>query len=314
MKGSPGASSPLTQMVSGLVGQLLMPLHTGESPDLQILFQMFNRTAVISLMCYVFLGDQTSTTSSSHSFTFSTSSSTAPPSSANTSAQTSTHTTNTASVGQSQEVNTGDSLAQLLSSFLGGAAGANVGAASGGGAFTVTVPGVSTFIQGLSEFVQVSPCSSVGRAMHLQCRGYRLISQCFPIDLTLHFSSQSGQPVFPPPNQQPPPAQATPTAPSAAAPTTPQRPSGGGETMSPELFTGIVQGVLSTMMGSLGAGQGNTESIAQFVQRLSQTSNLFTPGTGDAVGEYHCREIWELKRNILFWLLLLLRIMHSTVA
>ncbi|XP_056597789.1 large proline-rich protein BAG6 isoform X2 [Triplophysa dalaica] len=220
-QGSPGASSPLTQMVSGLVGQLLMPLHTG---------------------------DQTSTTSSSHSFTFSTSSSTAPPSSANTSAQTSTHTTNTASVGQSQEVNTGDSLAQLLSSFLGGAAGANVGAASGEGAFTVTVPGVSNFIQGLSEFVQ------------------------------------SGQPVFPPPNQQPPPAQATPTPPSAAAPTTPQPPSGGGETMSPELFTGIVQGVLSTMMGSLGAGQGNTESIAQFVQRLSQTSNLFTPGTGDAVG------------------------------
>ncbi|KAA0710674.1 Large proline-rich protein BAG6 [Triplophysa tibetana] len=220
-QGSPGASSPLTQMVSGLVGQLLMPLQTG---------------------------DQTSTTSSSHSFTFSTSSSTAPPSSANTSAQTSTNTTNTASLGQSQESNTGDSLAQLLSSFLGGAAGANVGAASGGGAFTVTVPGVSTFIQGLSEFVQ------------------------------------SGGPVFPPPNQQPPPAQATPTAPSAAAPNTPQPPSGGGETMSPELFTGIVQGVLSTMMGSLGAGQGNPESIAQFVQRLSQTSNLFTPGTGDAVG------------------------------
>ncbi|XP_057210322.1 large proline-rich protein BAG6 isoform X3 [Triplophysa rosa] len=217
-QGSPVASSPLTQMVSGLVGQLLMPLHTG---------------------------DQTSTTSSSHSFTFS-----APPSSANTSAQTSTHTTSTASVGQSQVGNTGDSLAQLLSSFLGGAAGANGGAAPGGGAssVTVTVPGVSAFIQGLSEFVQ------------------------------------SGQPVFPPPNHQPPPAQATTTAPSAAASTTPQPPSGGGETISPELFTGIVQGVLSTMMGSLGAGQGNTVSIAQFVQRLSQTSNLFTPGTGDAVG------------------------------
>ncbi len=68
----------------------------------------------------------------------------------------------------------------------------------------------------------------------------------------------------------------------------PQPPSGGGETLSPELFTGIVQGVLSTMMGSLGAGQGNTESIAQFIQRLSQTSNLFTPGTGDAVGQFLC--------------------------
>lgn len=102
----------------------------------------------------------------------------------------------------------------------------------------------------------------------------------FPLTLICSFFPQSGQPVFPPPNQQPPPAQATPTA-----PTTPQPPSGGGETLSSELFTGIVQGVLSTMMGSLGAGQGNTESIAQFVQRLSQTSSLFTPGTGDAVGE-----------------------------
>uniref|UniRef100_A0A8C1JPQ2 Large proline-rich protein BAG6 n=1 Tax=Cyprinus carpio TaxID=7962 RepID=A0A8C1JPQ2_CYPCA len=231
-QGDPMASSPLTQMVSGLVGQLLMPLHTG---------------------------DQASTTSSSHSFSFSTStatpssssvsSSTAPPSSANTSGQTSTHTTSTASVGQSQEGGPGDNLAQLLGSLLGGVAGAGGGVSGGPPSITVTVPGVPAFIQGLSEFIQ------------------------------------SGQPVFPPPNQQPPPSQATPSAPSGAAHTTaPQPPSGGGETLSPELFTGIVQGVLSTMMGSLGAGQGNTESIAQFIQRLSQTSNLFTPGTGDAVG------------------------------
>ncbi|XP_058609918.1 large proline-rich protein BAG6 isoform X4 [Onychostoma macrolepis] len=227
-QGNPMTSSPLTQMVSGLVGQLLMPLHTG---------------------------DQTSTTSSSHSFSFSTStatpssssiSSTAPPSSANTSGQTSTHTTSTASVGQSHEGGPGDNLAQLLSSLLGGVAG---GVSGGSPSITVTVPGVPAFIQGLSEFIQ------------------------------------SSQPVFPPPNQQPPPSQATPSAPSGAAhTTTPQPPSGGGETLSPELFTGIVQGVLSTMMGSLGAGHGNTESIAQFIQRLSQTSNLFTPGTGDAVG------------------------------
>lgn len=102
--------------------------------------------------------------------------------------------------------------------------------------------------------------------------------------------------MFPPPNQQPPPSQATPPAPSGAAPTTaPQPPSGGGETLSPELFTGIVQGVLSTMMGSLGAGQGNTESIAQFIQRLSQTSNLFTPGAGDAVGKGFCVPVVQLK-------------------
>ncbi|XP_048057229.1 large proline-rich protein BAG6 isoform X2 [Megalobrama amblycephala] len=235
-QGSPMMSSPLTQMVSGLVGQLLMPLHTG---------------------------DQTSTTSSSQSFSFSTSaststtssssssfsSSTASPSSASTSGQTSTHTTSTASVGQSQESGPGDNLAQLLGSLLGGVAGAGGGVSGGAPSITVTIPGVPAFIQGLSEFIQ------------------------------------SGQHVFPPPNQQPPPSQATPPAPSAATPSTaPQPPSGGGETLSPELFTGIVQGVLSTMMGSLGAGQGNTESIAQFIQRLSQTSNLFTPGAGDAVG------------------------------
>uniref|UniRef100_A0A8C7RIN1 Large proline-rich protein BAG6 n=1 Tax=Oncorhynchus mykiss TaxID=8022 RepID=A0A8C7RIN1_ONCMY len=78
---------------------------------------------------------------------------------------------------------------------------------------------------------------------------------------------------------QPPPGQGTPNPPHQAAP------GGGGDpSLSPELFTGIVQGVLSTMMGSLGAPQGNGESIAQFIQRLSQTTNLFTPGSGDAVG------------------------------
>lgn len=39
------------------------------------------------------------------------------------------------------------------------------------------------------------------------------------------------------------------------------------------------------MMSSFGAQQGNGESIAQFIQRLSQTNNLFVPGSGDAVGE-----------------------------
>lgn len=67
----------------------------------------------------------------------------------------------------------------------------------------------------------------------------------------------------------------------------------GGDSLSPELFTGIVQGVLSTMMSSLGAQQGNGESIAQFIQRLSQTSNLFTPGSGDAVGESYNSHIYS---------------------
>lgn len=195
-QGNPMAPSPLTQMVSGLVGQLLMPMHT-----------------------------------------------------ANTSGQTSTHTTSTASIGQSQEAGTDGNLGQLLGSLLGGAAGVGGGSVSGGPpSITVTVPGVPTFIQGLTDFIQTN------------------------------------QPVFPPPNQQPPPTTTAPSGPTPAPPNPPQPPSAGGETLSPELFTGIVQGVLSTMMGSLGAGQGNSESIAQFIQRLSQTSNLFTPGSGDAVG------------------------------
>ncbi|KAJ3609838.1 hypothetical protein NHX12_024346 [Muraenolepis orangiensis] len=86
---------------------------------------------------------------------------------------------------------------------------------------------------------------------------------------------------------QPQAASGGPTAPPAGAPPPPVPGSAGGgagDTLSPELFTGIVQGVLSTMMGSLGAQQGTGESIAHFIQRLSQTSNLFTPGSGDAVG------------------------------
>uniref|UniRef100_A0AAR2LT17 Large proline-rich protein BAG6 n=1 Tax=Pygocentrus nattereri TaxID=42514 RepID=A0AAR2LT17_PYGNA len=218
--GNPVAPSPLTQMVSGLVGQLLMPMHTG---------------------------DQMSTTSSSHSFSFSTSSSSSafsssnpPPTSANTSGQTSTHTTSTASMGQSQEGGTEGNLSQLLGSLLGSAAGVGGNVSGGPPSITVTVPGVPAFIQGLTDFIQVS--------------------------------------------KQPPPPSAAPSGPSPSPPNPPQPPSAGDETLSPELFTGIVQGVLSTMMGSLGAGQGNSESIAQFIQRLSQTSNLFTPGTGDAVG------------------------------
>lgn len=52
-------------------------------------------------------------------------------------------------------------------------------------------------------------------------------------------------------------------------------PPGAAEALNPELFTGIVRGVLSTMMGSLGQAQNDTESIAQFMQRLSQATNIF---------------------------------------
>ncbi|CAJ1083632.1 large proline-rich protein BAG6 isoform X1 [Xyrichtys novacula] len=82
------------------------------------------------------------------------------------------------------------------------------------------------------------------------------------------------------------PPTSTPGAPPPPQPVSPAppQPGSGGDSLSPELFTGIVQGVLSTMMSSLGAQQGRGESIAQFIQRLSQTNSLFTPGSGDAVG------------------------------
>lgn len=86
----------------------------------------------------------------------------------------------------------------------------------------------------------------------------------------------------------PPPGGPAPTAPPP--PQTPASAPGAGsgaeeEPLGPELFSGIVQGVLSTIMSSLSPQQGTTgESIAQFIQRLSQTSNLFTLGSGEAGG------------------------------
>uniref|UniRef100_A0A8C9TTD8 Large proline-rich protein BAG6 n=1 Tax=Scleropages formosus TaxID=113540 RepID=A0A8C9TTD8_SCLFO len=233
----PGQAGPLppsslTQMISGLVGQLLMPVHTGE---------------------------HTSTSSSSQTFTFSSSSSSAAPpsSSANSSSQTSTSTASTGHTSQPPDGPPEAGLAQLLGSLLGGATGAAVGAGAAGAmaaglgptpSITVTMPGVPGFIQGLTDFIQ------------------------------------SNQPVFPQPGQQSAPSSGSAPAPSPSAATAPpDSASSGGvggpaEMLGSELFTGIVQGVLSTMMGSLGASQNNTESIAQFIQRLSHTTNLFTPG------------------------------------
>ncbi|XP_042362396.1 LOW QUALITY PROTEIN: large proline-rich protein BAG6 [Plectropomus leopardus] len=217
-QGTPLAPSSLTQMISGLVGQLLMPGQQGDP-----------------------MSTSTSTSSqSSFSTSFSSDSSTTspPPPSANTSGQTSTHTTNTASIGQPAEGSPEGNLAQLLGSLLGGAAGPRGPGSGPAPSITVTLPGVPGFFQGMSDFTQ-PPASG---------------------------------PIAPVPPQSTGPAP--PQAGSSA----------GGDSLSPELFTGIVQGVLSTMMSSLGSQQGNGESIAQFIQRLSQTRNLFTPGSGDAVG------------------------------
>ncbi|GAA6226704.1 large proline-rich protein BAG6-like isoform X1 [Lates japonicus] len=208
-QGIPLAPSSLTQMISGLVGQLLMPGQSGDPAS-------------------------SSTNSQSSLSTPSLSSMSSPHPSANTSGQTSTHTTSTTSMGQPAEGSPEGNLAQLLSSLLGGAAGPGVPGSGPAPSITVTLPGVHGFFQGMSDFT-------------------------------------------PPPGAPAPPISTSPAPPQASS-------SAGADSLSPELFTGIVQGVLSTMMSSLGAQHGSGESIAQFIQRLSQTSNLFTPGSGDAVG------------------------------
>lgn len=60
----------------------------------------------------------------------------------------------------------------------------------------------------------------------------------------------------------------------------------GPESLSPEFFTSVVQGVLSSLLGSLGARAGSSESIAAFIQRLSGSSNIFEPGADGALGEH----------------------------
>ncbi|XP_070777328.1 large proline-rich protein BAG6 [Enoplosus armatus] len=228
----PTAGQQPGQMISGLVGQLLIPGHTGDPTS------------------------TSSSTSSQSSFSTSSSSDSSttspPPPSANTSGQTSTRTTSTTTVGQPAEGNPEGNLAQLLGSLLGGVAGPGGPGSGPAPSITVTLPGV---FQGMSDFAPVSsPLSNLPNR-------FVVLAQ--------------------PPASGP----SAPVPPQSVGPAPPQaRDGAGGDSLSPELFTGIVQGVLSTMMSSLGAQQGNGESIAQFIQRLSQTSNLFTPSSGDAVG------------------------------
>ncbi|XP_070767380.1 large proline-rich protein BAG6 isoform X4 [Enoplosus armatus] len=216
----------LNQMISGLVGQLLLP---GQMAGQTVTSSSSSSTSTSSSSSFSsFSSSQTS--SSPSSFSFSTSGPTPPPT-ANTTSTQSQPETNT-SEPHSQEMP--PDLSQLLGSLLGVAGGAGaspVGAPS----ITVTTSGVPAFIQGVSEFMQ-----------------------------------QASQPIFSPP---PPPSGTTPA--QAAGPNPMPNPPGAAEVLNPELFTGIVRGVLGTMMGSLGQAQNDTESIAQFMQRLSQATNIF---------------------------------------
>ncbi|XP_054869450.1 large proline-rich protein BAG6 isoform X2 [Amphiprion ocellaris] len=203
----------LNQMISGLVGQLLLP------------GQMAGQTVTSSSSS---TSTSSSSSSSSSSFSFSTSGPTPPP--AATPNQTETNT----SEPQFQEMP--PDLSQLLGSLLGVAGGAGAGPV-GAPSITVTTSGVPAFIQGVTEFMQ------------------------------------QAQPIFSPP---PPPSGTTPAPGAGPNPTpNPTAAAAAADALNPELFTGIVRGVLTTMMGSLGQAQNDTESIAQFMQRLSQATNIF---------------------------------------
>uniref|UniRef100_A0A3Q0T7Y2 BCL2-associated athanogene 6 n=1 Tax=Amphilophus citrinellus TaxID=61819 RepID=A0A3Q0T7Y2_AMPCI len=199
----------LNQMISGLVGQLLLPGQAATSSS---------SSTSTSTSSSFSSSSHTSTSSSSSSFSFSTSGPT-PPTAAN--APPNQNETNSSEPQQMPP-----DLGQLLGSLL-GVAGGTVSGAAGSPSITVSTSGVPAFIQGVAEFMQ--------------------------------------QPIFSPP----PPSSGTTPAPSARPNPMSNPGAAAAEALDPELFTGIVRGVLSTMMGSLGQGQSDTESIAQFMQRLS---------------------------------------------
>ncbi|KAM5326264.1 large proline-rich protein BAG6 isoform 16-T19 [Glossophaga mutica] len=141
---------------------------------------------------------------------------------------------------------------QLLGNLLGPAGPGNGGPGVASPTITVAMPGVPAFLQGMTDFLQATQTA----------------------------------PPPPPPPPPPPLASEQQTTP------TPGTPSGGTgspgglgpESLSPEFFTSVVQGVLSSLLGSLGARAGSSESIAAFIQRLSGSSNIFEPGADGALG------------------------------
>ncbi|XP_075411487.1 large proline-rich protein BAG6 isoform X10 [Tenrec ecaudatus] len=214
-----GTNASLAQMVSGLVGQLLMqPVLVAQgSPGMA-----------------------------------------SPPAPATASA--SAGTTNTATTagpapgGPAQppppQPSTADlQLSQLLGNLLAPAGpGAGAPGMASSPTITVAMPGVPAFLQGMTDFLQ---------------------------------ATQTAAP--PPPPPPAPEQQASP--PPGSPPGGAGSPGGlGPESLPPEFFTSVVQGVLSSLLGSLGARAGSSESIAAFIQRLSGSSNIFEPGADGALG------------------------------
>ncbi|XP_027976253.1 large proline-rich protein BAG6 isoform X11 [Eumetopias jubatus] len=139
---------------------------------------------------------------------------------------------------------------QLLGSLLGPAGPGAGGPGVASPTITVAMPGVPAFLQGMTDFLQ---------------------------------ATQTAPPPPPPP---PPPAPEQQTMPPPGSPSAGAGSPGGLglESLSPEFFTSVVQGVLNSLLGSLGARAGSSESIAAFIQRLSGSSNIFEPGADGALG------------------------------
>uniref|UniRef100_A0A452UH68 Large proline-rich protein BAG6 n=1 Tax=Ursus maritimus TaxID=29073 RepID=A0A452UH68_URSMA len=134
---------------------------------------------------------------------------------------------------------------QLLGNLLGPAGPGAGGPGMASPTITVAMPGVPAFLQGMTDFLQVS--------------GWLALQLSLP---------------FPRPSQQRPEWSSPSSGPGGL----------GLESLSPEFFTSVVQGVLNSLLGSLGARAGSSESIAAFIQRLSGSSNIFEPGADGALG------------------------------
>ncbi|KAG8448627.1 hypothetical protein GDO86_015637 [Hymenochirus boettgeri] len=235
----PAGNASLAQMISGLLGQLLLhPIIVAQGNS----------------------NTSSSSSSSTPTFTFTSTAASSPSSSSTTSSTSSTSTTTASSIPSATSVpssqlppGTDQHLSQLLGSLLGTASSGMANIAVGSPSITVAVPGMPAFLQGVTDMLQATqniPASS---------------------SPPQSFTQPTASSPSPPPTHSSPPPAATP------------------ETLSPEFFTSVVQGVLSSMLGSLSAAdQSGTESIAAFIQRLSGTHNIFQPdaeGPGGFFGD-----------------------------
>ncbi|XP_077432140.1 large proline-rich protein BAG6 isoform X2 [Vanacampus margaritifer] len=214
--GQPFNAAAVNQMISAVVGQLLMP------------GQMAGQTANPASSPST---STSSSTSSSSSQTSSTSSSSP--------FSVSSGDTNTASAPNQPEGNGGEQAQPHEMPDIGQMLGSLLGATGQGGApsITVTTSSIPNIMRGVADLMQ--------------------------------------QPIFSQPPPPPPPPTGTTGAPSAGSNPTSNPAAAAPDALNPEPFIGIVRGVLTSMMGSLGQAQNDTESIAQFMQRLSQSTNIF---------------------------------------